>query len=131
MNHGAGILPFAADTGRILLGERAYPCADPYTWAGFGGARERSDRTLLDTALREFVEEVGYAGPMRIVGHWEGRRGDTLARVFVGIVPVEFEPRLNWEHSMALWLEPTHLDPAKLHWTALGCLRDYLLAGAS
>jgi 8-oxo-dGTP pyrophosphatase MutT (NUDIX family) len=120
---GAGILPFAASTGRVLLGERSHYCADPYTWAGFGGSAEPEDRSPVDTALREFVEETGYHGPVDLVASGVVRRGPTVSHVFVGIVPVEFEPTLNDEHIMALWLEPMTLNPAALHWTAREFLR--------
>lgn len=113
MTHGAGILPLAATTGRVLLGERARPCDEPDTWAGFGGAVEPEDTSIEGTALREFTEETGYTGPVRLAGKWS----DGRAHLFIGVVPNEFEPALNFEHTMALWLDPATLNPAALHWT--------------
>jgi 8-oxo-dGTP pyrophosphatase MutT (NUDIX family) len=117
MKNGAGILPLAATTGRVLLGERAAPCSEPGSWAGFGGGAEPDDASAEETALREFVEETGYTGPIRLAGHYACGNGGVSTQLFVGIVPDEFEPELNWEHSMALWLDPATLNQAALHWT--------------
>ena len=117
MRTGAGVIPLALTTGRVLLGERASPCSDPDTWAGFGGLVEREDITVVGTALRELFEETGYAGPIRLVDHAVAVRNGTSAHMFVGLVPEEFEPELNWEHHTALWLDPMTLNPAAMHWT--------------
>jgi hypothetical protein len=36
--------------------------------------------------------------------------------MFVGVVPHEFEPAINDEHVMAVWVDPGHLDKSKLFW---------------
>ena len=55
MNRAAGILLCAQDTGRCLFMRR-----DDGAWDFPGGHRERVDGSMLDTALRELVEETGY-----------------------------------------------------------------------
>jgi 8-oxo-dGTP pyrophosphatase MutT (NUDIX family) len=125
MKLGAGVIPLSIETGRVLLGLRSAACNEPHTWAGFGGVMERCDTTLRDTALRELAEETGYIGPVRLVLAVNAARGGTRARVYVGLVPEEFEPVLNWEHDMALWLDPRTLDETKLHWTARAALEEY------
>ena len=58
---GAGIaLFYKGDRGyEVLLGRRKY---NPgiYKWSIPGGGFERYDRSLLDTAKREFTEELSY-----------------------------------------------------------------------
>lgn len=122
MKLGAGVIPLSVETGRVLLGLRSAACSEPLTWAGFGGSLDRHDATLRDTALRELIEETGYAGPIVLVLAANAIRAGTGARVYVGVVPEEFEPVLNWEHDMALWLDPATLDESKLHWTARAAL---------
>lgn len=55
----AGIIPYYKDliTGRyhVLLG---YEIAHK-NWSGFVGKKETCDKTIKDTALREFTEETG------------------------------------------------------------------------
>jgi 8-oxo-dGTP pyrophosphatase MutT (NUDIX family) len=113
---GAGVLPLAVSTGRVLLGLRAAPCSEPGTWSSFGGLREPEDASLEETALRELAEETGYIEPIALTTRLRVVRGSTKAFVFVGLVPEEFEPVLNWEHSGAIWVDPTTLDLTKMHW---------------
>lgn len=118
MKTGAAVLPLARSTGRVLLGLRAPPCADPYTWAAFGGETDPEDATLADTALRELAEETGYRGPIRLVFGVNNKIPGVRAHTFVGAVPREFEPEINWEHVMTAWVDPWQLDRTQLFWAA-------------
>ena len=111
MNRAAGILLCAQDTGRCLFMRR-----DDGAWDFPGGHRERVDGSMLDTALRELVEETGYRSdlglararlrvswcPDMVLGHmW--RDCKTQYTGFVGYVPSEFDPRLDVEHIDTKW----------------------------
>lgn len=73
----AGLLVRAADTGRVLMLQRAVtendPAAGLFEWPG-GHAEDGEG--LLAAALREFSEEVGCPPPAgRVTGHWESPDG--------------------------------------------------------
>lgn len=114
---GVGIYPMAQDTGRLLLGLRSWMVDDPGMWAGFGGAANLGE-DLQNAALRELREETGYAGEIVLQ--------ELRARAFLGTVPEEFGPRLNWETHEARWVT---IDEAQLlepkHWS-LGSFLDIL-----
>lgn len=116
MKMGAAILPLAASTGRVLLGLRAPPCDGSYAWAAFGGAKEPKDQTLADTALRELVEETGYRGPLFLVPGLNGQVPGACGHTFVGVVPHEFVPTINWEHLAMAWVAPERVNELPLFW---------------
>lgn len=113
----AGVLPLARSTGRVLVGYRSHFCYEPYTWAAFGGSKDPEDMTLADTALRELFEETGYKGPITLTPGENVAHARTSGHIFIGIVPKEFRPKLNWEHSAARWVHLDQLDPTHLHWS--------------
>lgn len=113
----AGVLPLARSTGRVLVGYRSQFSYEPYTWAAFGGSKDPEDETLADTALRELFEETGYAGPITLAPGENVAHERTMGHIFLGIVPKEFRPKLNWEHSAARWVHLDQLDPDELHWS--------------
>ena len=106
-HRGAGILPIARSSGKILLGLRAMGGGHEETWASFGGGAGNKE-TPRQTALREFYEETGFSGKIGLMPFWIGTSGPSknpkrVYHLFVGIVPTEFEPKLNMEHSEAKW----------------------------
>jgi 8-oxo-dGTP pyrophosphatase MutT (NUDIX family) len=79
----AGLCVQAADTGRVLMIQRAYDETDP---AGgqleFPGGHIEGTETPQDAAIREWCEETGLALPVgAITGGWEASNG-----VYVGFV---------------------------------------------
>jgi len=80
---GAGVLPIACSTRRVLLLHRS-----PFV-----------------VELREMREEIGFRGPLVLSpGYVFEERGFTFHNYF-GFVEREFEPRLNWENQDARWCE--------------------------
>ena len=105
---GVGIFIIAQDTERVLLGERSWAVNEPGQWAGFGGLANFGE-SLEGAALRELQEETGYTGPVDLIDLDEG--------LFIGMVPSEFPPVLNWETERARWFtlsEAQELEPK--HW---------------
>jgi 8-oxo-dGTP pyrophosphatase MutT (NUDIX family) len=100
---GAGILLFAAATGRLLLGKRSRFVNEPGTWNLFGGAIE-SGEDPAEAAAREVSEELGYTKPIAVKPVFVYRSGTFAYHNFIGVVPEEFTPRLNWETEEARWL---------------------------
>jgi 8-oxo-dGTP pyrophosphatase MutT (NUDIX family) len=114
---GAGVLPIARSTGRILVGLRSAYVNEPHTWGVFGGAIDASERPT-DAARRELCEELGYCGPIKLVKAYvfESPGGGFRYTNYLGIVEDEFQPDLDWETEGAQWvtleelraIEPKH-----------------------
>jgi 8-oxo-dGTP pyrophosphatase MutT (NUDIX family) len=117
---GAGILPICETTGRMLLFMRTPVPGDEDTgkWATAGGMM--SDKELKmgegagsrEAALREFKEETGQDDPFtRLVSSYVYKSPDGGFQYynFIGIVPDEFEPKLNKEHSEFKWFSLSDL----------------------
>jgi 8-oxo-dGTP pyrophosphatase MutT (NUDIX family) len=96
----AGIVLYAADTGRWGLQQRSDSINDGGLWAAWGGGREPGE-SLEQCAVRELGEESGYTGPIKLRRLAENTRYVT----FVGVVPHEFEPRPDPEWKDYCWVE--------------------------
>jgi 8-oxo-dGTP pyrophosphatase MutT (NUDIX family) len=109
--------------GRVLLLQRALHENDP--WSGHvslpGGRHEPADETLLETALRETCEEVGFDAEalgdvLGTLGEYAGRgRGIRAIRIaaFVACLPEEPPLRLSEEVASAHWIELEALVPGE------------------
>jgi 8-oxo-dGTP pyrophosphatase MutT (NUDIX family) len=108
--------------GELLFIERAQRAGDP--WSGHmafpGGRRESIDADLRATALRETLEEVGFAPP-RLLGRlddFQGSRGpavpDLVVGAFVYTVPERPAIVLSPEVQCTVWVPLADLgDPAR------------------
>lgn len=138
---GAGVLPQALSTGRVLLGLRSYEVEEPGTWGTWGGAvagvpsgralhdpatrRTASRSAIAEGALREFREESGWRGePVEMVPLLVYREPSFEFHNFLLLVPEEFTPRLNWEHDEAGWFDPDEELPDELHFGLEALLGD-------
>ncbi|MEU5748230.1 NUDIX domain-containing protein [Streptomyces sp. NPDC047726] len=96
----AGLAVKAADTGRLLMIQRALDDDDPAagTWEIPGGHLE-DDEDPLAAALREWSEETGSTlpGTASVVGSWTAPNG--IYRGYVAVVPTEDSVPINTPHS--------------------------------
>ena len=115
----AVILPLLLDEGRwhVLLTHRSEELVEHRGQVSFpGGARERVDDDLQDTALREMHEEIGvHPSDVRVYGHL----GDMpiltgyLVRLFVGQIPWPYNLEINPAEVESAFIVPLNwlVDP--------------------
>ncbi len=110
---GAGILFYAKDTGRFLIGKRSASCEAPNTWANFGGGVEEGE-SPEQGARREAWEEAGFKGAVALTPMYLSRQQNFTYHNYLGVVDTEFTPVLNDEHTEYLWA-PISEFPDDLH----------------
>lgn len=113
-NRGAGVLLIAKDTGRILLTLRSKYVNEPGTWGIPGGKIDDESETPKSAAMREVSEELGYTGSIHMIPAHVFKAGNFRYFNFLGLVPTEFSPSVNWENVAAEWFDINHL-PSPLH----------------
>lgn len=89
----AGILPYCPKTGRYLIAKRGPNISNPNQWTNFGGKADKGENPA-QTAVREFKEESGYKGSVRLtrpIPTKNNKDGITFYN-FIGEVPAEFQP---------------------------------------
>ncbi|MCD9904622.1 NUDIX domain-containing protein [Streptomyces sp. MT29] len=95
----AGLAVKAADTGRLLMLQRALDDDDPAagTWEIPGGHLE-GEEDPLTAAIREWSEETGSTlpGTASVVGSWTAPNG--IYRGYVAVVPAEDSVPINAPH---------------------------------
>lgn len=117
----AGLAVRAADTGRILMIQRALTAGDPAggCWEFPGGCADATDTDTMATACREWAEETGLGLPAGFVsGSWRSVNG--VYEGFVLTVPSEsaldladrdhsLDPDGDFFESLA-WCDPSVLS---------------------
>lgn len=117
---GAGCILLASDTKKIGVTLRSRYVQSPGTLGTVGGAIDENDDPKT-TTKKEVSEELGYTGPLQLipllVSERLTRTGDKfIYHNFLGIVPSEFEPKLNWENDDLLWMTLDELkEQSNLH----------------
>jgi 8-oxo-dGTP pyrophosphatase MutT (NUDIX family) len=90
----AGILPYCPTTKRFLISQRGPDITEPNKWVCFGGKADDGE-TEQYTAIREFREESGYKGKVKLINkpfyNYNKLDGFKFA-TFIGLVPNEFIP---------------------------------------
>lgn len=106
----AGIAVVAADSGRVLLLQRAVDPADPASglWEFPGGCLEPGE-TGQEAAVREWCEEVGCDLPDgEFVGSWTSPNG--VYQGFVYVIPSESDVPVNMDADDRQVLNPDDPD---------------------
>jgi 8-oxo-dGTP pyrophosphatase MutT (NUDIX family) len=117
---GAGLFAICPETGRFLLIKRRNDVKFPEYWSVPGGNFDEEDGYPKRTAVREFREETGYKGPVKISKEPIYIKTDNHVNfyVYVGILPFEFVPNLQGEGSES---EPESLAYS---WVPVTCKWD-------
>ena len=102
---GAGILPFCRTTHTFLVGLRSGDVSEGSSWGLFGGKVEWDEYDdVSGAAIRELGEELGFHGSIQLKTGYVYKEPRFVYHNFIGVVTEEFEPRLNWEHTDAMWV---------------------------
>ena len=121
---GAGVLPICPKTKRILISFRSAYVFEPHTYGTIGGKldydEEKND--LSSVALREFQEETGYSGNIKLIPAYIFRDKNFEYHNFIGVVNDEFNAKIDWETERFEWitfdelikLSPKHFGLKKL-----------------
>lgn len=125
---GAGVLPIALSTGRLLIGLRSENVMEGGTWGTWGGAiagTGEGDMEPEEGALREFEEETGWDrdGLVAVEPAYVFRARKFAYYNFLLILEDEFTPDLNWEADEAEWFALDNL-PEPMHFGLQALLDD-------
>lgn len=110
--HGSGVMFYAEDTSCVLLLRRSSGDHQG-TWCPPGGGVEENE-TIEEAARREVREEIGYDEVYTLEHmHRDFQPSGYTFHNHYAIVPNEFVPYLNDEHSHYQWFEkfPKELHP--------------------
>lgn len=93
MKLAAGILPYCPETKRFLIAKRGPKINNPNVWANFGG-KASTGESPVQTAIREFREESGYRGKVKLSSPkpTTNKNDGFVFYNFIGEVPEEFTP---------------------------------------
>lgn len=119
---GAGALLLAKDTGKILVLHRSRRVLEPGTWGIAGGAIDSRENPET-AARREIREELGYSGKVKMYPAYVFQKGTFRYHNFIGVVPAEFKPKLNWENQGYRWVSPNEL-PKPVHFGLEALVRE-------
>lgn len=134
VGHGAGVLPICSKTRRALVCMRSDQVDQPFTWGVWGGTIKK-DETYLSGGKREFMEETGFSGKIKILPAFVFKNARIEYHNLIGLVDSEFTPRLNWEADDYAWcnyqelweLEPKHFGLETLLNKSGAQINKYLL----
>lgn len=101
---GAGCIFFAKDTRKFCIFHRSMEVLEPHTWGGVGGAIDDGENPE-QAVRREIKEEAHYTGQLQLVKFYVFKDQKFKYTNFVGVVPNEFTPNLNWENQGFQWVE--------------------------
>lgn len=111
----AGVTLRAKDTGRLLFMLRSSDVMEPNTWGSISGKIDPGEDPE-QAMLRELEEETGINPALvsNLKNYDTFEDGRFKFYNYLGEVPEEFEPTLNWENDDFMWVEPGDF-PEPLH----------------
>ena len=124
---GAGILPIAKSTGRILMAYRSSMVNEPHTWGVIGGALDKPTESVKAAVAREFKEETRFSGSMKLIPAYVFKtpNGSFTYHNFIGVLSKEFTPTPDWETEKFEWMTYTEMMAvsSKHHFGLTGLLK--------
>lgn len=99
---GAGSIPLARSTKRLLIAHRSHAVEQPGTWGTWGGAIDSGEDPKA-AAARELAEEAGHLGHLQMLPLYVFRDKSFRYSNFLAVVDDEFTPDLNWETQGYRW----------------------------
>jgi len=127
-DEASGVIPFCIETKRFLISLRSTEVMDSngVNYYGiFGGKNDDDDSSPEDVCIRELEEETKYNGNIKLIPLFIFKDKKFKYYNFLGLVPNEFEPNLNWENEDAKWVtfdEMMNIKPK--HFGLQGLLND-------
>lgn len=106
-DYAAGTLVYCKSTKRFLVTLRSVYVNEPGTIGIFGGALDDYiQNDLEETAKREFMEETGYEGYIKLIPLYKFVTPNKSFEYqnYLGLIEDEFEPELDWENEDYYWL---------------------------
>jgi 8-oxo-dGTP pyrophosphatase MutT (NUDIX family) len=138
-NIGAGVLPISLKTKRILIAFRSGYVDTPNTWSTWGGSidiDEENENQPNKIALREFREETGYDGEIKLIPSYIHKTLNNFFTYynFIGLLDDEFTPQLDWENDYYRWvtfnelleIEPKHYGLNLLLKNEINTIKKYV-----
>lgn len=119
-------------TGRILVLQRSKIVMDPNTFSIVISGKIDENESKKQTAMREISEELDYKGKIlsfelidvfKDKNEMKGFEGTFKFYTFLAIVPKEFKPMLNWEHTKYFWWNGEDKIKGKMHYGSKRLLR--------
>lgn len=114
---GAGAIFYAADTGQFLIVQRSDTGDCAGQWCGLGGGVDDTDTSYEHTVRREAEEEGGFSQDAPCDLHFinSDDQGDFVFHNYLAVVPNEFEPVLNHEHTDHAWVPYEEFANREMH----------------
>jgi ADP-ribose pyrophosphatase YjhB (NUDIX family) len=100
---------------------------EPGTWGVIGGALNTKEN-VMTAVKREFTEETGCTKSIVMLPAYvfKTSNGSFVYHNFIGLVPKEFDPRVDWETERFEWMtyEQMMKLKSKYHFGLKGLLKD-------
>ncbi len=114
---GAGALFYSADTGNFLILERSDTGDCAGQWCGLGGGVDDTDTSYEHTVRREAEEEAGFPQDAPCDLHFlnSDHQDDFVFHNYLAVVPQEFDPVLNDEHTDHKWVPYDQFADHEMH----------------
>jgi 8-oxo-dGTP pyrophosphatase MutT (NUDIX family) len=135
-----GVIIKSKNTNKILVLKRSKDVFDGNTFTITTSGKVDGDESPIDAAKREIQEELQYKGKFLtfkkidvfkdknyyVDDDGEKTFGDEFTfYTYFAVVPKEFKPKLNWEHTESFWWGGVRDIKGKMHFGTKSLLKKY------